>query len=1035
MKSLRFFFSMVTTGMLLVVFGLVIALATFVENDHGTAAAWILIYNAWWFEALLFVLAVNLLGSIVVNKLWSKSRWPVGFFHLAFLIILAGGAITRHFSFEGTLHIREGEMNNQLISKSTFLRIEAHSNNDSVTFNEKVTFLPGARNRFHQTVKVGDQTINVSFKGYMPNAVRIPVAAPDGLPMLQLLVVDRDNKPAEILLQSGQVKENSGVSFCFKETPDSSALRFKRQGDDLLISSGDTLFKMMMGKDSTASLPPGNWYPVENQAIYQSGDIGFVLKQWLPSARLEWAADPTGKGESNNDVVKLEIADGTSHQPVYLSGKTGGPGEPVTIRTSSYVLKLQYGSLLHALPFTLFLKDFQLERYPGSQSPSSFASEVVLLDPAEKVEKPYRIFMNNILKYKGYRFFQSSYDPDEKGTLLSVSYNYPGTAVTYFGYLFMTIGILLTFFFKKSRFRKLTAQLAVTNKTPLALAVLISICLTAQIKTVSAQDSAATHDISSQHLKSFALLQVQNVDGRIEPVNTLASELLRKISKKNSYRGLTPVEVMLGMMTNPQKWQNEPIIMVGHPEVAGILGIKGTYASFSNFLDPHQPNGYKLSQKVQEAYAKEPAKRNKFDKEIINVDERINILYKMMQLGYLTIFPIPNDPAHKWVAYGEAHSHPDLAVFATTAMKTYAEGLQKGIQSGSFSDADSALKVIASFQLEKGAAIYPSSFKTNLEIYYVNFNLFKKLALIYLILGLLLLIIQIFNLLSAKVWTTLVNRSGFWIILSLLLLHTAGLGIRWYISGHAPWSNGYETLLYISWSACIAGILFSRISHLALSVTTLLAGLSLLVAGMSWMNPQLTNLVPVLKSYWLIIHVAVITSSYGFLGIGALMAMVNLILYILRNKENTIRVSSAIHELSLIIEMALIIGLYMITIGSFLGGVWANESWGRYWGWDPKETWALVTILVYAFITHMYRIKGLEGQFTFNVAALLGFGSVLMTYFGVNYYLSGLHSYAAGDAPSIPAGVYIGVVALFFLITTSGYSYNKWKKTDSNSGQ
>jgi cytochrome c-type biogenesis protein CcsB len=195
-----------------------------------------------------------------------------------------------------------------------------------------------------------------------------------------------------------------------------------------------------------------------------------------------------------------------------------------------------------------------------------------------------------------------------------------------------------------------------------------------------------------------------------------------------------------------------------------------------------------------------------------------------------------------------------------------------------------------------------------------------------------------------------------------------------------------------------------------MSATAILSGIILFVAHLSWMDPQITNLLPVLKSYWLTIHVAVITASYGFLGLGALIGFINLIFYIIVSKANSANLMTKIKELTYINEKALIVGLILLTIGNFLGGVWANESWGRYWGWDPKETWALVTILVYSFITHLRFIPALSSIYAFNLASVVGFSSVIMTYFGVNFYLSGLHSYAKGDPMPIPDFVYITIV-------------------------
>jgi cytochrome c-type biogenesis protein CcsB len=245
---------------------------------------------------------------------------------------------------------------------------------------------------------------------------------------------------------------------------------------------------------------------------------------------------------------------------------------------------------------------------------------------------------------------------------------------------------------------------------------------------------------------------------------------------------------------------------------------------------------------------------------------------------------------------------------------------------------------------------------------------------------------------------------------------TAGLAMRWYISGHAPWSNGYESLVYIAWATLLAGFIFSKNSPITIAATGIMTGLILFVAHLSWMDPQVTMLVPVLKSYWLSIHVSMITASYGFLGLGALLGFITLILFIIKNSSNEIQISNAIRELNAINEMSLMIGLIMLTIGNFLGGVWANESWGRYWGWDPKETWALVTILVYAVVVHVRFIKSIYTQFSYSVISLLAFTSVLMTYFGVNYYLAGMHSYAKGDPVPVPEFVPISYAVIFIII-------------------
>jgi len=256
------------------------------------------------------------------------------------------------------------------------------------------------------------------------------------------------------------------------------------------------------------------------------------------------------------------------------------------------------------------------------------------------------------------------------------------------------------------------------------------------------------------------------------------------------------------------------------------------------------------------------------------------------------------------------------------------------------------------------------------------------------------------------------------------IVHTIGLGLRWYVSERAPWSNGYESMIYIAWTAVLAGLIFNRKSMGAMSATFILSGITLFIAHLSFLNPEITPLVPVLKSYWLTIHVSLEAGSYGFLLLGGIIGYLNLLIYATANLKSKEKSYQTIEQLTKLSEITITGGLIMLSIGTYLGGVWANESWGRYWGWDAKETWALVSVLVYAFILHMRFIPKFRGNFAFNVASIVGFASVLMTYYGVNYYLSGLHSYAAGDPVPIPQWVYWAVALVMVTI-----SFAKWKES------
>ena len=338
---------------------------------------------------------------------------------------------------------------------------------------------------------------------------------------------------------------------------------------------------------------------------------------------------------------------------------------------------------------------------------------------------------------------------------------------------------------------------------------------------------------------------------------------------------------------------------------------------------------------------------------------------------------------------------------------------------------------ISGYQARFAKYALPSDLKTRAELLYYKLGIFEKLFPFYATVGLIMLISLITMVIRGRNKISIFVKLLSWLLFAGFLFHSLGLGLRWYIAGHSPMSNGYESMIFISWVTLLAGFIFSRKSAFALSATAVLGSMTLMVAHLSFMDPEITNLVPVLKSYWLTLHVSVITGSYGFLGLGAILGLITLILFAVTNDNNRERISSTIDDLTVINYKTLTLGLYFLTIGTFLGAVWANESWGRYWGWDPKETWSLITIIIYSIVIHSRLIPGMKDIFTFNLLSLSAFSSVLMTYFGVNYYLSGLHSYAAGDPIPIPSFVYITVIALATLSLVAYLRYTKWKKAES----
>ncbi len=789
MKYSKAIFSPVFMAIIMVVLGLALAIATLLESRYGTLAAHKMIYDSRWVELLWFLLAVNLTGQIVIHRLYRPGKISIMLFHAAFIIIIAGGAVTRYTGFEGTMHIREGQETDQV-----------------------------------------------------------------------------------------------------------------------------------------------------------------------------------------------------------------------------------NGSMTRILPFSIRLDDFIIERYPGSNSPSGFKSTVTVIDDKGF---SYDIYMNHILKYRGYRFFQSSYDDDEMGTVLTVSHDPAGIAITYTGYGILLLFIIISLFRKNSLFRSIKAGYWSTGlkKTFISILLFIVVPLCSDIMAQSFIPGREAADL-------FETVLVQDQNGRTEPLGTLSSDILRKISREKSMYRLSPTQIVMGYSLDFKNWQNVPLIKVSDRQLQELLGLKSDYASFSDLVFLGETNAYKLAPYIKKAYSKPPSARNRFDKEVIKTDERVNICYMLGHGDFLRIFPV--DSSAYW------HTPADAVLMAsTTKDSAYITSVLTEWIELSSSDGYSGAKAqqlagrLIQWQREHSIYDLPSPFKVRCEIIYNKAGLFEKLFPFYIISGILLLIVLIAVIMRPQTPAYMSSRALRAVILVAFILHTMGLALRWYISGHSPMSNGYESMLFISWVLLVAGFYFVRRSLMPLAATTILAGMTLMVAHLSFMDPEITNLVPVLKSYWLTLHVSVITGSYAFLGLSALLGMINLIMLIMITDRNSERITGVTDQLTIINYQSLTLGLYMLTIGTFLGAVWANESWGRYWGWDPKETWSLITIIVYTLVTHSRLIPALRNIYAFNLLALAAFSSVLMTYFGVNYFLGGMHSYAAGESNEISGFIYLALALLILLAISSGIKYNR----------
>jgi len=638
--------------------------------------------------------------------------------------------------------------------------------------------------------------------------------------------------------------------------------------------------------------------------------------------------------------------------------------------------------------FKVKLDKFVMHKYPGSTQPSSYDSFVTVIDGNKTF--PYHIYMNHILVYKGFRIYQMAYDPDEKGSIFLVGKD-PGMFMTYLGYILMAIGFIMSMFEKKGRFVATAKKLKQSG----LFAVLLMLSL-GFLNPSKAMDIDTFAKNSKGVATEFAKGLVQ-FNGRIEPIDSLNMDFIHKITKKAKLHGMDYNQIVAGMIAYPDLFENFKMIYVGHPGLRKFLGLKGKYATYKSFFD--STGQIKYMKQIDLAMQTPDRERTQLQREWLKINERLYVAYMIFSGKAFALFPSPNakNENYKWYSLDELNK---LDAMTHRFYWNLFLQLVKGIQSFDQNQVKDAINKIYEVQKMYSAPVLPSPKQVELEITYNHLQIFPSLIGIYSLLGLIAIFVGFFEVLKVKklnkVELSLVALG--WIA---LLAHTANMILRWYISGHAPWSNAYESIVFIAWGSAFASLVFFKRSMLALGAGLFMAGMFMMVAHLNNIDPQITNMVPVLKSYWLLIHVAVITSSYGFLAVGGMLGLLNMILFAIRKYKN-MDLEFQIKEINNIIYLSLYMGLALLSVGTFLGGVWANESWGRYWSWDPKETWSLITMIAYAIVIHGKMIPKMKGEFIFSLLAFLSFFFVLMTYFGVNFYIAqGLHAYGRGEGDAM----------------------------------
>lgn len=621
------------------------------------------------------------------------------------------------------------------------------------------------------------------------------------------------------------------------------------------------------------------------------------------------------------------------------------------------------------LGFEVSLKNFNVVNYPGTDAPMDYVTTLTANTQEIKVS------MNNIGSFNGYRFIQSGYDSDMQGTTLGVYHDPWGIGITYTGYALLFISLIATMVSKKTRMRHLYRK-ALSLQGAKAWAVTALLAVSSFATSANAQEMVKIDgDIADDFGKICVLY-----NSRITPINTVATSFVTKLCGKPTWDGLSSNQVFAGWIFDVPYWETVKMIEIKEKKAQELLGINGKWASFDDFWDSY--NNYKLDAPLKKAYKDGDTK---LQKQLRDADEKFNIIRMLYGGEMLKMFPYAGKQGHmQWFAPGQPLGNLKLDEKELVFIKKSMDYLAESIITGDKARAEEIAKKIYSYQHVRGKAVVPTKFRIYTETFYNKTNAQRLPVMLYLTLSLLLAIVSTLSLNNEKQKKTrLVSSVLTWV----MLIHTTLLlALRWFVSGHLPMSNGYETMQFMAWATLIVTLVMQKRFLPVKQFGPLLSSFALLVAMITDGNPQITQLMPVLQSPLLSVHVMVIMFSYALFGLTALIGLQGLIAHHRKQEEKE-------QQLAALSQFLLYPAVALIAIGIFIGAIWANVSWGRYWSWDSKETWALITMLIYSAPLHA-DIKWLRKAQHMHIYMLQAFLSVLMTYFGVNYFLSGMHSYA-----------------------------------------
>ena len=670
----------------------------------------------------------------------------------------------------------------------------------------------------------------------------------------------------------------------------------------------------------------------------------------------------------------------------WIDGEQGTLQLKLGEKTMSFINK---GGEKRTLPFSISLEDFEIIYYKGTRAPMDYVSRITVSAENNSESLEGEISMNKIFSFMNYRFYQSGYDANGQGTVLSVSHDPYGIGITYTGYSILLVSIILFFLNPQSTFRQLMKSYR-NNSQDIKKGCSILFLLFVSTFPMGSRAMAADHPLPKtlprETAGRFGDLYILYND-RICPLQTFARDFTIKLYGKPTYHGLTSEQVLTGWLFYYDSWKNEPVIRIKSNEARRLLDIKGQYASVKDFAG--NTNEYKLEDAMRQIHL---GRQITDRKGIEEANEKFNIISMVCTGALMKIFPYRDAKGNtlQWYAQSDRLPH-EMGNEQWTFTRKAMNYVHEQIVMKRFDEVNRLLNKIKQYQQKECGEALPSASRFKAEKLYNQFDYSKPIAIFCLCIGLFAFIYYCRCTVTEKNICCSLAFIFNLLLCSIFIYLSMTIVLRGYVSNHLPLSNGFETMQFMAWCTVLLTFFLQRKFTLSVPFGFLLCGLTLLVSMFGEQNPRITQLMPVLQSPLLSIHVVAIMTAYSLLAFIMLNGITAVVLH-----YSTENCETAIDFLQRISRLILYPAVFLLTIGIFIGAVWANVSWGRYWGWDPKEVWALITMLVYALALHPASLKWFRYPMFFHVFGIVAFLTVLITYFGVNFLLGGMHSYANG---------------------------------------